>query len=139
LRLSGEKAAAIALGRRNGVALRELVLQFVQIYTRDGESTVSERITVLLSGDMASTLPAAPINCEMLDPLNTMSPCAPKDTLRTPKYAFDPCASYLTEFGANGNARGLPALKAAVALVRVIGTMRAVQPWVVVLQAEVVA
>ena len=58
LRLSGEKAAATAPEIRIGVEVRELPLQFEQMKTRCGESVVSEKITVVPSGETARTLPA---------------------------------------------------------------------------------
>ncbi|SRR6266496_6652200 len=59
---SGENAAAVAFGIRIGTRVRELLLQFLQIFTLLGESVVSDKITVLESGETASTRPAAPLS-----------------------------------------------------------------------------
>jgi len=54
-RPSGENAAAVAFDIRIGTKVRELVLQLLQMLTLLGESVVSDKITVLESGETAST------------------------------------------------------------------------------------
>jgi hypothetical protein len=50
-----------------------------------GESVVSDKITVLESGETASTRPAVPLKAEAELPLKIISPCVPKAALSTPR------------------------------------------------------
>jgi hypothetical protein len=132
LRLSGENAAAATPDIRRGVVVRELLVQFAQIKTVGGESAVSEKITVLPSGDTASTLPATfRIPPAEEPPVTIMAPFVPKAVLSTPRYSLAPVRSKRAEFGTNGKLTGVPALKLVVELLRVIGTIRVMQVVVV--------
>jgi hypothetical protein len=83
--LSGENAAAVAFGNKIVVKLRALLLQFLQTLIRLGTSVVSDRITVVLSGETASTRPAAPANEEAALPERIIRPCALNPVESTPK------------------------------------------------------
>jgi hypothetical protein len=132
LRLSGENAAAVAPDIRRGVVVRELLVQFAQTKTVGGESAVSEKITVLPSGETASTLPATfRIPPAEEPPVTIMAPFVPKAVLSTPRYSFAPVRSNRAEFGTNGKLTGVPAVKLVVELPRVIGTIRVMQVVVV--------
>jgi hypothetical protein len=72
---------------------------------------------------------------ETEDPVKTINPLVPKLEFVTPRNPFVPLASKRKEFGANGRLIGVPGVNAVVELARVMGTMRVVQLWVVVLQA----
>ena len=103
--------------------MRELAAQPVQMSTCCGESMVSEKITVVPSGETARGFPATfCIGDTLLPPESTIAPLVPKAVLSTPKYSFAPKRSNNAELGANGKGTGTPAVKGAVALARVIGT-----------------
>ena len=110
-KLSGENAAAVAFVIATGVTVRLEVLQFVQINTWFGEFTASEKIAVEVSGEIASTVPNALVNCVAADPVNTMAPFWPKCDDRTPRYAFVPFGSNTNEFGEAGSGIGVPVVK----------------------------
>jgi hypothetical protein len=55
---SGENAAAVAFDKKMGTIVWRPA-QFLQMFTRLGESMVSDRITVWESGEIASTRPNA--------------------------------------------------------------------------------
>jgi hypothetical protein len=130
--LSGENAAAVAPEIRIGVVVRELELQLVQTKTVGGASAVSEKITVLPSGETASTLPATfRIPPAEEPPVTMMAPFVPKAVLSTPRYSLAPVRSKSAEFGTNGKLTGVPAAKVLVELARVIGTIRVMQVTVV--------
>lgn len=132
LRLSGENAAAVAPEISRGVVVRELLAQLVQTKTVCGESTVSEKITVLPSGEIASTLPATFLIPPAEEPPETsIAPFVPKTVLSTPRYSLAPVRSKRAEFGTNGRLTGVPAVKLLVELPRVIGTIRVMQVVVV--------
>ena len=123
-----------------GVVVRELLLQLVQTKTVCGESTVSEKITVLPSGETASTLPATFRIPPADEPPETrMAPLVPNAVLSTPKYSLAPVRSKRAELGTNGRLIGVPAAKVLVAVERVIGTIRVMQVVVVVLHPVDVA
>jgi hypothetical protein len=137
--LSGENAAAEALGNKIVEKARVLPLQFLQILIRLGESTVSDKITVALSGETASTRPAAPPTGATELPENTIRPFELNPIESTPRYEspalLRPSAKLL---GVDGRFTGVPAEKVDDELVLPIGTIRVVQDNVVPLHAEVV-
>lgn len=136
---SGENAAAVAFGIRIGTKVRTLLLQLLQMLTLLGESVVSDKITVLESGETASTRPAAPLNGETEPPLKIISPCVPKPALSTPRYAKLALAGpNRSELGAKGRFTGVPAVKVEVVPLRVMGTILVVQACVVLPHAVVV-
>ena len=73
-KLSGENAAAAPL-INNVVTVRDVLLQLVQMKTWFGESTVSDTITVVRSGEMASTFPGTLFTALTELPLRIISPC----------------------------------------------------------------
>ena len=138
-RPSGENAAAVAFAIRIGTRVREPLLQLLQMLTLLGESVVSDKITVLESGETASTRPAAPLNGEAELPLKIISPCVPNAALSTPRYAKLALAGpNKSELGAKGRLTGVPAVKVELVLLRVRGTILVAQACVVLLQAVVV-
>jgi hypothetical protein len=132
LRLSGENAAAVAPEIKIGVEVREPPAQLPQTKTVCGESAVSEKITVLPSGDTASTLPAIFRSPPAFEPPETrIAPLVPNAVLSTPRYSLLPVLSKRAEFGTNGRLIGAPAAKVLVEVARVIGTIRVMQVVVV--------
>ena len=131
-RLSGENAAAVAPESSKGVSARPLEEQLVQTMTCCGESTVSEKITLEPSGEMASTVPATFWRGVTLVPFETtIAPLVPKATLSTPKNSFPPVRSNLAELGVKVKGTGFPAVNGAVLLERVMGTTVVIQVTVV--------
>ena len=61
-RLSGENAAAVAPGIKSDVIVRDVVLQLLHTNIWLGVSTVSEKITLVVSGETANTVPKALVN-----------------------------------------------------------------------------
>ena len=61
-RLSGENTAAVAPGIKSDVIVRDVVLQLLHTNIWLGVSTVSEKITLVVSGDTANTAPKALVN-----------------------------------------------------------------------------
>ena len=131
-RLSGEKEAAALLAehvvlegshRSKRVMARELPEQPLQIRICCGESTVSEKIKVVPSGEAARTLPDTPAIAEA-EPavVNNIALLVPNAVLSTPKYSLVPVLSKSAELGGNGSGIGIPATNGVVALERVIGT-----------------
>ena len=114
-------------------------LQFLQMFTRLGESAVSDKITVVLSGETASTRPAAPLSEETEAPLKTINPLAPNALSSTPRYATLVVEGpNKNEFGVKGKLTALPAANTGVVPLRVSGINCVVQACVVRLHAVVV-
>jgi hypothetical protein len=83
--LSGENAAADAFGNKIVEKVRAVLLQFLQTLIRLGASAVSDKITVELSGETASTRPAAPANWDTPPEEKIIRPCALNPVESTPK------------------------------------------------------
>ena len=74
-KLSGENAAALAAFISNVFTFREFELQFVQMKSLFGVSTVSEMIAEVPSGETASTLPGVLVTFVTELPLKNIKPC----------------------------------------------------------------
>ena len=110
---SGENAAAVAFERKTGMTIRPFPPQPLQMITRFGESTVSDKITVEESGDMAKTRPNTPAAWETDDPENTITPwlLKPAAVLSTPRYESPAAFPVTNEFGVTGKFTAEPTVK----------------------------
>ena len=110
---SGENAAAVAFERKIGTTIRPLPPQPLQMTTRFGESTVSDKITVEESGDTAKTRPNTFGAWDTEVPEKAITPwlLKPAAVLSTPRYEKPAAFPITNELGVTGRFTVAPAVR----------------------------